>query len=572
MSARPAIAIERRFLALVFLASLAAFVLAPVRQTTGDAAYTLVASTALLRERSLRLDPHVAGDEEAYRRGPRGLYQFFPPGSAILSTPAVVVAELFGASAVDANGRRDAHAELRIGEALAAVLMATFVTLVYATARLLLARAPSLAIAAVTALGTSVLSSLSRALWSQTWAVLLVGVAWYLVLADATGRRRLSAALLATVLAWAYFTRPTSVVPAIAICSTLLFRRRRVDLAIVAVVGLAWFSAFVLWSRSRYGASLPPYYQPQRLGHDSFREALLGNLVSPSRGLLVFTPVLLWVFGAAVVYAKRLKNKPFAAAAAMACVVHVALVASFVHWWGGASYGPRLSADLLPSAVVLAVIVVASAPVPRAVVPALCAFSIAMHVPGAVFPETWEWGSWIGWRVERRELWSISRSQVLAPWFDGRMPPPDDPPMLAEAIGFEDPNASDYVVSGFTNPEEGYRWTSYRNASLAFALPRDHLVDSTLAVRFTTYLAPPREPCQRVIATLNGTRVLERLVCDRSLQDVVVKVPASLLREKPNELAFEFPDARSTRELGIGLDPRRLGIALYAVELVPESR
>ncbi|MFN2514222.1 MAG: hypothetical protein ABR568_22760, partial [Pyrinomonadaceae bacterium] len=63
-----------------------------------------------------------------------------------------------------------------------------------------------------------------------------------------------------------------------------------------ATVGAAWFSAFAVYSWYHFSQVLPNYYFVyQHFGSTPLWLALLGNLISPSRGLLVFVPVLFFV-------------------------------------------------------------------------------------------------------------------------------------------------------------------------------------------------------------------------------------------------------------------------------------
>ena len=75
-------------------------------------------------------------------------------------------------------------------------------------------------------------------------------------------------------------------------------------------------------------------------------EGLAGLLVSPSRGLFVYSPVLLFsLAGAAAV--GRDGPPALRALAAGAALVFV-LTSKWIMWWGGHTWGPRLLADTLP--------------------------------------------------------------------------------------------------------------------------------------------------------------------------------------------------------------------------------
>jgi hypothetical protein len=113
----------------------------------------------------------------------------------------------------------------------------------------------------------------------------------------------------------------------------------------VAVVALS----FGVLNLILYARLVQPYFRASRVGvSETTIEALLGNLVSPSRGLLVFVPIVVLS-----IYGFVLKRRAGALtrldiAVAASAVGYWLLVSAFPHWNGGYSYGPRLTADLAP--------------------------------------------------------------------------------------------------------------------------------------------------------------------------------------------------------------------------------
>jgi hypothetical protein len=75
-----------------------------------------------------------------------------------------------------------------------------------------------------------------------------------------------------------------------------------------------------------------------------FWHGLTGSLVSPGRGLLVYSPVLL--FALAGIWLGR--RRALYRWAAVALLAHVLVVAKWSEWWGGEAFGPRLLTDALP--------------------------------------------------------------------------------------------------------------------------------------------------------------------------------------------------------------------------------
>src|SRR5262249_1164499 len=103
---------------------------------------------------------------------------------------------------------------------------------------------------------------------------------------------------LGMVLGVAYFVRPTNVVPLVVFAVWITMQERRELLRYacgVASVALTFFAIGL----ALYGRGIQPYFRASRLGLSGTTiEALLGNLVSPSRGLFTFVPVsLVCIFG-----------------------------------------------------------------------------------------------------------------------------------------------------------------------------------------------------------------------------------------------------------------------------------
>lgn len=356
--------------AAIFIVTLFVFWRSPVPQIA-DSNYSMLVSESLLHHGSFALDHYaIPGVNSSLPTEPQPnynayqlqvkdghIYYFFPVGSSVLSVPFVAVMNLVGVSAVDEKGVFDYLGEVRIEVNLAALLMAGLAALFFFTSRLLLPLRWSVLIALGGALGTQVFSTASRGLWSDTWGIFLLGVVIWMLVANERGTRPLNPILLASLLAWTYFVRPTYCIPIIAISVYLLvsypslFKR-------YAITGAAWFVGFILYSRYQFGQMLPDYYQAIRLTFDSFRVAFAGNLISPSRGLLIFVPVLAFIVYLLVRYAKELPHRRLVVLAVSIIIVHLIVVAGFVPWWGGHCYGPRYTTGLVPWFVLLSILAV----------------------------------------------------------------------------------------------------------------------------------------------------------------------------------------------------------------------
>jgi len=429
----------------LFIGFLAIFILSPVRQIS-DASYSLLVSECVLRHGTVALDayarppldpavhPGSVGGERPYQLLTSGghVYYAFPAGTSILSIPYVALSHVFGMSAVDEDGLYDFREERRMMFRLAALLMATLALLTYRIASSSLNRGWSLAFTAAVALTTQVWSTASRGLWSHTWAILLVVIAIDHLIRHEINGRKLRPVLLASVLVFAYFTRPTMAIGVAATGVYLALRHRKVFLPYAATVA-GWFAVFVLTSWVQYGQLLPPYYRPTRLGAPEFWTGLTGNLVSPSRGLLVFLPHIVVIGLWLVRYGRRSQHAPLALLGLTAALGHLAVVASFPVWWGGHGYGPRLLTDAVPW-LILPTLAAFSGwrrsrekrarhrlrdRVETAAAIGLTAAALLINGGGALAPSTNEW-NWkpVDVDLDHSRVWDWSDAQFLAPYHD----------------------------------------------------------------------------------------------------------------------------------------------------------
>jgi hypothetical protein len=413
---------------MVWLATFAVFRCAPVQQLH-DSKYTMLLAENLIRHHDLDLARYdLPSDDYRLRTFGEHRYYFFPPGSAVLSVPFVEIMRWRGLSTVRPDGSYNERGELAMDARLAAALMATFAALIYATTRLLLPTNYSVVVAGIVAFGTQVLSTASRSMWSDTWGILLVGGAIFVLLRASVRGVRNSPVLLAALLTLAYIVRPTNAVALIAVAIPLWRSGRRVFAKFVAVV-TAIGCLFAVHSWTQFHAILPPYFAANRLTFPTPLEAVVGNLVSPSRGLLVFVPSVLVVIVALARYRRAVRHRALLGAAAFVIVAHFAILAGYWDWWGGHSYGPRLTTSLVPWFALLAVLAVDGARANGAerghargdlaflmAGGFLCAVSILMNAVGAC---SWDADRWNvnpdNINADTGRLWDWRRPQFLAP-------------------------------------------------------------------------------------------------------------------------------------------------------------
>ena len=431
---------------LIFVISFAVFRLSPNHQVF-DSTYTMFFSQHLLRDGSFSVarDAIPALDGVADAKLQRGvtlpyhleqvgerIYYYFPPGSVLLSAPYVALINLSGVAAEDSRGRYFAPGEVEMQRWLAAFLMAALAVVVFQSSRVLLSLEWSACLAAATAFGTQIWSTASRAVMADTWGVFLSAVAVWLIMRAEAKRVPHRPVLLATLLSWLYFCKPTYCVAIVAVSIYLALFHRRILLPYM-LAGAAWLAAFVAWSEYHFVTLLPLYYRADRLTWGEGWEALAGNLISPSRGLLIFVPVLWFVGYLLVRYWRWQEWRRLVWLAVGITGFHLLVIAGHVPWRGGHAFGPRLTTSLVPWFALLAVLALdarqrfASAARERqsserarlelAIGALLVTASIFIHAIGAISDSALQWNATpvdVEARAER--VWTWSDAQFLAPF------------------------------------------------------------------------------------------------------------------------------------------------------------
>jgi hypothetical protein len=574
----------------IFFFTLGVFSISRVHQIT-DSNYSMLLSQSLLEHRTFKLDAY---DLPRYPPMDRGyyisdgriyqlelannhLYYHLPPGTSVLSVPFVALMRLFGIRAANPDGTFDQLGEARIQIYLAALLTSALAVIFFYTALLMLPPLLSTIVAIGATLGSQAWSTASRGMWNDTWGLVLLGLTVLFLLANETGKRRLNPILFASLLAWSYFVRPTNAIQILALTAYLFVYHRHYFIP-YAVTGAAWFVGFIFYSWHNYHRLLPAYYQSSRLNSDVFWMALTGNLISPGRGLLVYVPVLFFVGYLLVRYWQFVELKRLVVLSLVISVAHLIAISGFPHWWGGHSFGPRLTTGLLPWLLLLAILglaafarwrnecEVASKPTHwrRQLIAggALLILSMFIHARGATNHKTWTWNSSpIGVDEYPAKLWDWRDPQFLAGIFRGHYPKFSP---LDGLVDFGTDEGSQYLWFGWTEKQDGFRWSDGKKAALAFGLKPVPTTDCQLELRFGPFLAKSRIPAQRVSIIVNG-KILETVtLTENKVADYKLLLPGDLLRIQ-NVVMFDLPDANSPHDFNLGDDTRQYAIGLYSM-------
>ncbi|HUT57797.1 MAG TPA: hypothetical protein VNA25_08080 [Phycisphaerae bacterium] len=373
------------------------------RSTVFDSLYILNVSMSIIHEGDLDLDEYVEAASPLHysleRRGGH-VYSVYPIGTPLLAAPFVwaiepVYPRLMGATLGDDLRRGPMRAE-GLQRLIASILTAAATVILYLIARARLSAPWSLIVGLVFAYCTPMYSTASRALWQHGPLVFTLTCALGLLVA--AERRPWLAQFAALPLAFSYLVRPTAAIPIVVLSVLVLIRHRRWFLPFAAW-GLAVAAAFAWLNLRIYGSVLPPYYRPADPNQSEMVQALAGTLVSPGRGVLIFSPVLVLSIVGAVWGIRSRGHRAFDGAVAAVVVLHWLLVASWWGWRGGWCFGPRLFTDVMPFFVLLLVPLLERlrrAPLRRRL-PAIGALAVLalvsflIHAHGASSAAVWDW-------------------------------------------------------------------------------------------------------------------------------------------------------------------------------------
>ena len=264
---------------------------------------------SILREFDLDLDEFSFLHREVvhyylqYRNG--HFLSTFPIGAALLATPIYLLPVLWGITPQSPWMPFLEKSAARIIAALSVLF------LYLALRRLTLAR-HALLIALVYALGTSTFSVSSQALWQHGPAQLFLTLTIYFLVRGLNERGYVAPAGFTSMAM--VFCRPTNVLVALPILLYVLHRRRKelIGFVICALPPLLFLLAynqyyFGSFFDTGYGSSLS---NPSSFWwENSLVDGLLWMLISPHRGLLIYSPIFFFSFvGIFIIWKRNLES------------------------------------------------------------------------------------------------------------------------------------------------------------------------------------------------------------------------------------------------------------------------
>ena len=322
---------------------------------------TLLVSQTIIEKGTVRLDDY---DESVLKpfswqimERDGHTYYSYPLGTSFYAIPFVFIANRFGMDMADPE------AETAVQKFLSALTVAFAFLLIYHLARCYLPIGRSLLLTTLMVFGTAIASTMGAALWNLNLTVLFELACLLLLARKAALSAPIHPYILGFCLFSAYFCRPTSSLFILSVFTYLLITKNYRSLLKCATFFGILFFALAYYSQWEYHHFYPGNYDFHDPLYSNFLlSALAGILISPSRGLFIFSPIFILTFAGSIYYFKALSRIPLFWTAISWFMLHIFLISCWGMWWGGGSFGYRLLTDVLPALVLISILVVKQFP------------------------------------------------------------------------------------------------------------------------------------------------------------------------------------------------------------------
>ncbi len=295
-------------------------------------------------------------DRPAFVLDRHGIYRSaYPLPSALVA--GAVAWTLSGLRLVDLDAPLAANL---VAKTTASALTALLVACAFLAARRRVRLGGAAVITLALGAGTNLWGSVSQTLWQQeTSLCALMAAVLLLESNDATVRRALGAGTLLGVAGWA---RP-QLAPVVAVLAASMIVRWRARgalglvplagvMAVAIAINLSWFGSVLGATPSLEAMHGALHRTSGSISRTPWISAA-GLLFSPSRGLLVFSPIVAFAL-AGLPSARREGWRSNLLWCGVAAASEFVAYSFYSVWWGGHTYGPRYMLDLLPLLVPLA--------------------------------------------------------------------------------------------------------------------------------------------------------------------------------------------------------------------------
>jgi hypothetical protein len=416
------------FSILVGTAFLAIFYFGNRHIQSTDCRYVIPSALSLLNDGNLDVDEFFDKPNISYKPSDYQLevihkrhYNRYPIGQVLLAVPFVFLANKVVGLDFQSDLSWYLHLELIIG----CISAAAACVVICLMACLRLGIWHSLLLTIIFGLGTSVWSTASCGFWQHGPSIFLLTLVLYIVVLAEKHPHIIQ--YVGIPVALSYLMRPTNALSVTIFTLYVWWKYRQYFLRYLLLSSLVAIP-FLIFNEFMYHRLLSPYYEPGSLGIPRhIPQAVVGLLISPSRGLFVFSPVLLFSLYGMALSLRPERYKTLDGFILLIPIGHLAATAlSNPMWWGGHSFGPRMMVDIIPFLAYFLIPVLdqssnwkgSKAVFMWTLMGLSLAFSIFVHFTGAASPLAWSWNIYpTNIDQDSARLWDWNDSQALRTLF-----------------------------------------------------------------------------------------------------------------------------------------------------------
>jgi hypothetical protein len=327
----------------LFSFSLAIFSLAKYN-STGDSVPAETLPISIIKEHDLDFDEFVEtrGYGHWYIDRNGTTVSRYPIIPGILNTPVYIIAHLIG---IDISKK-----EHELSHVTSSILAAFSVVFMYLyLVRICKKKENALMFSFFYAFATCVWSVASTALWQHGPSLFFITIALAMLVRTETNLLGYAGFFLGM----AVFNRPTNIAIALPLAMHVFLNQKKhrgkfIFSAAIPAIFLCLYSYKYLGSITALG---------QGQGHPDefstpFLEGLAGILGSPNRGILVFSPFLIFGFIYSLMTLISKKTKSLDRWLAVSIILLLIIYSKWRMWWGGWSFGYRIIIEIIPMLII----------------------------------------------------------------------------------------------------------------------------------------------------------------------------------------------------------------------------